>query len=186
MAPCLHTGAPGSSGTCVPLFSLRLIRYNWLQTYCLRQLLRLYIEKTAPSVSIPSSVLHPLPFQRHKLTCPQDDEPGLNVCLTCFNGGCTGPRDHARLHFERFGHPLALNIKRRRKNVQVGRHHFVSARGKRRESLSINSEKNHRKRSRSLQSLRRQMKIVMIRVPRLFAISATKIMLRNQVASFRY
>ncbi|KAL3457750.1 hypothetical protein BJX64DRAFT_280428 [Aspergillus heterothallicus] len=47
-----------------------------------------------------------------------DDEFGLNVCLTCFNGGCAGPRDHARLHFERCGHPLAVNIRRTRKKVQ--------------------------------------------------------------------
>ncbi|KAL2802289.1 hypothetical protein BJX63DRAFT_415456 [Aspergillus granulosus] len=47
-----------------------------------------------------------------------DDESGLNLCLSCFNGGCAGPRDHARLHFERFGHPLALNIRRTRKKVQ--------------------------------------------------------------------
>lgn len=47
-----------------------------------------------------------------------DDEAGLNVCLTCFNGGCAGDRDHASLHFKRFGHPLVLNIKRTRKKVQ--------------------------------------------------------------------
>ncbi|KAL4874199.1 hypothetical protein BDV12DRAFT_3710 [Aspergillus spectabilis] len=47
-----------------------------------------------------------------------DDEPGLNVCLSCFNGGCAGPREHARLHYERFGHPLALNIRRTRKTIQ--------------------------------------------------------------------
>ncbi|KAL4987486.1 hypothetical protein BDW68DRAFT_160902 [Aspergillus falconensis] len=47
-----------------------------------------------------------------------DDEFGLNVCLSCFNGGCAGSRDHARLHFERFGHPLALNIQRTRKKIQ--------------------------------------------------------------------
>ncbi|PKY02892.1 ubiquitinyl hydrolase [Aspergillus campestris IBT 28561] len=47
-----------------------------------------------------------------------DDDSGLNVCLTCFNGGCTGDRDHALLHFQRFGHPLALNIKRSRKPVR--------------------------------------------------------------------
>ncbi|KAL3469471.1 hypothetical protein BJX99DRAFT_241252 [Aspergillus californicus] len=47
-----------------------------------------------------------------------DDESGLNVCLTCFNGGCAGPRNHARLHFERFGHSLALNIRRTRKKIQ--------------------------------------------------------------------
>ncbi|KAL4801386.1 hypothetical protein BDV18DRAFT_164983 [Aspergillus unguis] len=47
-----------------------------------------------------------------------DDESGLNVCLSCFNGGCAGSRDHGRLHFERFGHPLALNIRRTRKKIQ--------------------------------------------------------------------
>ncbi|KAL4785838.1 hypothetical protein BJX76DRAFT_323308 [Aspergillus varians] len=47
-----------------------------------------------------------------------DDESGLNVCLSCFNGGCAGSRNHSRLHFERFGHPLALNIRRTRKRVQ--------------------------------------------------------------------
>ncbi|OOF90746.1 hypothetical protein ASPCADRAFT_211661 [Aspergillus carbonarius ITEM 5010] len=47
-----------------------------------------------------------------------DEGDGLNVCLTCFNGGCAGERNHALLHFERLGHPLALNIKRSRKEVQ--------------------------------------------------------------------
>ncbi|RDW74752.1 ubiquitin-specific protease UBP14 [Aspergillus mulundensis] len=47
-----------------------------------------------------------------------DDKSGLNVCLSCFNGGCAGSKDHARLHFERFGHPLALNIRRTRKKIQ--------------------------------------------------------------------
>ncbi|KAJ5782189.1 hypothetical protein N7457_003963 [Penicillium paradoxum] len=47
-----------------------------------------------------------------------DDVAGLNVCLHCFNGGCSGNRDHALLHYKRFGHPLALNIRRTPKNVQ--------------------------------------------------------------------
>ncbi|KAJ5721150.1 uncharacterized protein N7483_009084 [Penicillium malachiteum] len=47
-----------------------------------------------------------------------DDESGLNVCLHCFNGGCIGDRDHALLHFRRFGHSLALNIRRTPKQVQ--------------------------------------------------------------------
>ncbi|KAF7587566.1 hypothetical protein BBP40_007031 [Aspergillus hancockii] len=51
-------------------------------------------------------------------SCAHDDKAGLNVCLTCFNGGCAGDRDHASLHFKRLGHPLALNIKRTRKKVQ--------------------------------------------------------------------
>ncbi|KAF9887565.1 hypothetical protein FE257_009777 [Aspergillus nanangensis] len=59
-----------------------------------------------------------LSFYVSRLTHDQDDEAGLNVCLTCFNGGCAGDRDHASLHFKQFGHPLMLNIKRSRKNVQ--------------------------------------------------------------------
>lgn len=49
----------------------------------------------------------------------QDNDSGLNVCLHCFNGGCTGERDHGLLHYKRFGHPLALNIRRTPKKVQV-------------------------------------------------------------------
>lgn len=37
------------------------------------------------------------------------DEGGLYVCLSCYNGGC---QEHAFLHFSKTGHPLALNIKR--------------------------------------------------------------------------
>ncbi|KMU73996.1 ubiquitin carboxyl-terminal hydrolase 14 [Coccidioides immitis RMSCC 3703] len=47
-----------------------------------------------------------------------DDPSGLNVCLSCFNGGCTGNRDHAALHHARCEHPLALNIRRTRKPIQ--------------------------------------------------------------------
>ncbi|KAJ5563186.1 hypothetical protein N7535_008350 [Penicillium sp. DV-2018c] len=47
-----------------------------------------------------------------------DDDAGLNVCLHCFNGGCAGHRDHALLHYKRFGHSLALNIRRTPKKVQ--------------------------------------------------------------------
>ncbi|KAJ5326111.1 Ubiquitin carboxyl-terminal hydrolase 14 [Penicillium brevicompactum] len=47
-----------------------------------------------------------------------DDDAGLNVCLQCFNGGCAGDRNHGLLHYKRFGHPLALNIKRTPKKVQ--------------------------------------------------------------------
>ncbi|KAJ5760070.1 hypothetical protein N7520_007226 [Penicillium odoratum] len=47
-----------------------------------------------------------------------DNDSGLNVCLHCFNGGCTGDRDHALLHHQRFGHSLALNIRRTPKRVQ--------------------------------------------------------------------
>ncbi|KAJ5150974.1 Ubiquitin carboxyl-terminal hydrolase 14 [Penicillium canariense] len=50
-----------------------------------------------------------------------DNEAGLNVCLHCFNGGCAGDRDHALLHFKRYGHSLALNIRRTPKQVQLQR-----------------------------------------------------------------
>ncbi|KAG0341734.1 hypothetical protein BG004_005923 [Podila humilis] len=42
-----------------------------------------------------------------------DNEGGLDVCLTCYNGGCTdSDRLHNIQHFTKSGHPLALNIKR--------------------------------------------------------------------------
>ncbi|KPI39372.1 Ubiquitin carboxyl-terminal hydrolase 14 [Cyphellophora attinorum] len=47
-----------------------------------------------------------------------DDPAGLNVCLTCFNGGCAGDRNHARLHYEQTSHPVVLNIRRTRKHIQ--------------------------------------------------------------------
>ncbi|KAI9271509.1 hypothetical protein BDA99DRAFT_297871 [Phascolomyces articulosus] len=56
--------------------------------------------------------------QVHKEECTQcfdnqDGSEGIDVCLTCFNGGCIDPtRDHARNHFKLTGHPLTLNIRR--------------------------------------------------------------------------
>ncbi|KAI9805269.1 MAG: hypothetical protein M1833_005722 [Piccolia ochrophora] len=47
-----------------------------------------------------------------------DDPTGLDVCLYCFNGGCTSERNHAVLHHEVSGHPLVLNIRRTRKKVK--------------------------------------------------------------------
>ncbi|KAK3332749.1 hypothetical protein B0T19DRAFT_110833 [Cercophora scortea] len=44
-----------------------------------------------------------------------DDPTGLDVCLKCFNGGCTGDRKHAQAHSESLKHPLVLNIRRTRK-----------------------------------------------------------------------
>lgn len=46
-----------------------------------------------------------------------DNSTGLDVCLYCFNGGCTGDNQHAGLHQATRSHPLVLNIKRTRKNV---------------------------------------------------------------------
>ena len=45
----------------------------------------------------------------------QDDPTGLDVCLYCFNGGCTSERRHSSLHYTQTKHPLVLNIKRTRK-----------------------------------------------------------------------
>ncbi|TVY30601.1 Ubiquitin carboxyl-terminal hydrolase [Lachnellula hyalina] len=47
-----------------------------------------------------------------------DDPTGLDVCLYCFNGGCTGERKHAALHSTTRHHPLVLNIKRTRRVVE--------------------------------------------------------------------
>lgn len=53
-----------------------------------------------------------------KLTAPcQDDPTGLDVCLKCFNGGCTGDRAHSQSHATSRKHPLVLNIRRTRKRV---------------------------------------------------------------------
>jgi ubiquitin carboxyl-terminal hydrolase 5/13 len=41
----------------------------------------------------------------------------LDVCLFCFNGGCTGDRQHGSLHYALRTHPLVLNIKRTRRLV---------------------------------------------------------------------
>ncbi|KAI9593905.1 ubiquitin carboxyl-terminal hydrolase [Syncephalis fuscata] len=45
-----------------------------------------------------------------------DADEGLDVCLSCFNGGCTHPdRAHSRRHAEKRQHPIVLNIRRRPK-----------------------------------------------------------------------
>lgn len=64
-----------------------------------------------PSVSSPSD--------ESDYSTAKDNDSGLNVCLHCFNGGCTGDRDHALLHHQRFGHSLALNIRRTPKQIEV-------------------------------------------------------------------
>ncbi|KAF8422678.1 hypothetical protein EV426DRAFT_535057 [Tirmania nivea] len=56
----------------------------------------------------------------HREDCTQcfdniDDPTGLNVCLSCYNGGCTGEQNHGRSHYQLTQHPLALNIRRTRK-----------------------------------------------------------------------
>ncbi|KII83872.1 hypothetical protein PLICRDRAFT_46628 [Plicaturopsis crispa FD-325 SS-3] len=46
----------------------------------------------------------------------QDLPSGIDVCLTCFNGGClSDERHHAGTHAQRAGHPFTLNVKRKLK-----------------------------------------------------------------------
>ncbi|PQE27545.1 ubiquitin carboxyl-terminal hydrolase protein [Rutstroemia sp. NJR-2017a BBW] len=47
-----------------------------------------------------------------------DNSTGLDVCLFCFNGGCTGDRNHSLLHQTTKHHPLVLNIRRTRRIVE--------------------------------------------------------------------
>jgi len=69
------------------------------------------IQSTCPhiqDVRIPNNVLV------HKEECTQcfdtDESPaGLNVCLTCFNGGCA---KHSARHAQVAGHAIVLNIKK--------------------------------------------------------------------------
>ncbi|KAJ7632934.1 hypothetical protein FB45DRAFT_913923 [Roridomyces roridus] len=45
----------------------------------------------------------------------QDGPNGIEVCLSCFNGACTGERHHMRTHIQKSGHRFTLNVKRRPK-----------------------------------------------------------------------
>ncbi|PJF17033.1 hypothetical protein PSACC_03157 [Paramicrosporidium saccamoebae] len=47
-----------------------------------------------------------------------DDESGLDVCLSCFNGGCTGRNtpNHSQRHYRKTSHALVMNLKRRVKS----------------------------------------------------------------------
>jgi ubiquitin carboxyl-terminal hydrolase 5/13 len=57
---------------------------------------------------------HPLPLLGLPFRPPQDDPLGVDVCLTCFNGGCISTeRHHAQTHFKKTGHAFALNVRRR-------------------------------------------------------------------------
>ncbi|KAK0708668.1 hypothetical protein B0H67DRAFT_648700 [Lasiosphaeris hirsuta] len=77
---------------------------------------------TCPHVG-PSFLSKPTPTDSvYREDCTQcfdsiDDPTGLDICLQCFNGGCTGDRSHARLHSITRSHPLVLNIRRTRKII---------------------------------------------------------------------
>ncbi|KAL2149076.1 hypothetical protein VTH82DRAFT_1762 [Thermothelomyces myriococcoides] len=71
----------------------------------------------------PANLAKPTPADSvYREDCTQcfdsiDDPAGLDVCLKCFNGGCAGDRNHAKLHSASRKHPLVLNIRRTRKMV---------------------------------------------------------------------
>ncbi|KAI9328678.1 hypothetical protein DFJ73DRAFT_800540 [Zopfochytrium polystomum] len=68
----------------------------------------------ASAVRVPS--LHDRVHKEECTQCfdSQDGENGVNVCLTCFNGGCMGndDRNHSFLHYQNHKHPFVLNIRR--------------------------------------------------------------------------
>ncbi|KAJ6624496.1 hypothetical protein B0H10DRAFT_2006189 [Mycena sp. CBHHK59/15] len=45
----------------------------------------------------------------------QDNPQGIEVCLSCFNGGCMEERHHMRTHLQKSGHRFTLNVKRKLK-----------------------------------------------------------------------
>ncbi|KAH6581014.1 hypothetical protein BASA61_009275 [Batrachochytrium salamandrivorans] len=50
----------------------------------------------------------------------QDMPNGINVCLTCFSGGCGGNGkgyNHSAMHYHKSSHALALNIQRTKKRM---------------------------------------------------------------------
>lgn len=67
-----------------------------------------------------STLSPPRPSQQvHREECTQcfdnqDGPEGIDVCLSCFNGGCLAneDRNHAALHHSKTGHNLVVNIKR--------------------------------------------------------------------------
>ncbi|KAI1879246.1 hypothetical protein JX265_002200 [Neoarthrinium moseri] len=88
-------------------------------------IIRCYEQRGSLSVclSVPLALSPPTPAQSvYREDCTQcfdsvDDPTGLDVCLQCFNGGCSGIHTHSQLHSVTRGHPLALNIRRTRKQV---------------------------------------------------------------------
>ncbi|OAJ40587.1 hypothetical protein BDEG_24304 [Batrachochytrium dendrobatidis JEL423] len=71
-------------------------------------------ESRLPIASASSKV-----YKDECLLCFDSQMPnGINVCMTCFNGGCSnnhGDRSHADLHYRKASHALVLNVKRIKK-----------------------------------------------------------------------
>ncbi|KAJ3148786.1 hypothetical protein HDU86_007341 [Geranomyces michiganensis] len=70
-----------------------------------------HLQAVRLSPAVPSSEV----FKDECTLCfdSQDMPDGIDVCLSCFNGGCLGTgRCHAELHYKKSSHPIVLNIKR--------------------------------------------------------------------------
>ncbi|EPQ32473.1 uncharacterized protein PFL1_00668 [Pseudozyma flocculosa PF-1] len=78
-----------------------------------------------------STLAPPRPSQQvHKEECTlcfddHDTQNGIDVCLSCFNGACTGAdndRNHSQLHFQKTQHPIVVNIRRVPKPKPANQH----------------------------------------------------------------
>ncbi|KAI8921585.1 hypothetical protein BC831DRAFT_476413 [Entophlyctis helioformis] len=70
------------------------------------------------SARLPAPTLSSKVYKEECTLCfdSQDMPDGINVCMTCYNGGCgQSSHDHAGLHQRKSGHPLVLNVRRTRK-----------------------------------------------------------------------
>jgi ubiquitin carboxyl-terminal hydrolase 5/13 len=72
--------------------------------------------RNAPNVSTIRLVIVFLTLAASVYSFEQDSISGVEVCLTCFNGGCLeDTKHHARTHVQKSGHPFTLNVKRKLK-----------------------------------------------------------------------
>ena len=80
----------------------------------------------AAGLRAPANMTHKPIYKEECTRCfdDQDMPQGIDVCLTCFNGGCVlppaGPEDnhgpyHAQQHHQQSRHPLVVNIRRIRR-----------------------------------------------------------------------
>ncbi|KAI8451676.1 hypothetical protein BY996DRAFT_4585560 [Phakopsora pachyrhizi] len=75
------------------------------------------IDEFVSGLSIPSS--NSVVYREECTQCfeSQDSPQGIDVCLSCFNGGCLEPGfQHATNHARKTGHRLALNVRRIKKD----------------------------------------------------------------------
>ena len=73
---------------------------------------------TTARIAVPSSSAKVYKDECTNCFDTPDCPDGLDVCLTCYNGGCVAPpHQHAKLHAEKFHHPYVVNIRRLRKDA---------------------------------------------------------------------